>query len=97
MGWYGASLALRLQPSDLFYAALRGEVLRDADGLMTATGRDTLLGTATLTLGLRATSHLLVMLDNRVDVANAELFQKGVRDTSRLQATTTLGANVTTR
>ncbi|MBI4955034.1 MAG: outer membrane beta-barrel protein [Myxococcales bacterium] len=97
VGWYGASLALQLRPTELFYAALRGEVLRDPDGLMTATGRDTLLGTATLTLGLRATSHFLVMIDNRVDVANAELFQKGVRDTSRLQATTTLGAIFTTR
>ncbi len=87
--WYGAAVYGRYAISDMFAGAVRGEWLRDDDGQLTR--QPLTLWTGTLTLEAAVNKYLLIRLDNRADVANESVFQKGLSDTSKTQFTSTLG------
>lgn len=101
MTLYGGMLVGRYALSDVFAAALRGEVYADPQGYTFAgyVARPDATGgfpryaieTGTLTLEVVPTPNLVVRLDNRVDVANEYIFRLGLRDTARMQVTSTMG------
>ncbi|MBI5537324.1 MAG: porin [Deltaproteobacteria bacterium] len=100
--WMGAALAGRFAFSDTWAAALRGELFRDNDGLMTGavdaqgSPADLKLYTGTLTLEAKPSEWMIVRLDNRVDVASQEVFRKEVNGgASKTQFTSLLGVVIT--
>lgn len=95
--WYGANLAIRYVIADPFQATLRGEVFHDEhndivgqSGLVPMGTASTTLESGTLTLSYVIASHYMLMLDNRLDLANSALFATA-NSTSKTQFTTTLG------
>ena len=88
--------------SDMFAASVRGEYYADPQGYTTnfyvPRAADTNLNfkSFTLTLAGTPTPNLVIKLDNRIDMANDDVFQKKLRDTSKTQFTTTLGLVATT-
>jgi len=96
---YGGNLVIRYNFTDAFNAALRGEWYHDehADTLGIAGGPSTDLEDGTLTLTYGIGTHLAFMLDNRLDVANQSIFQKGTTETSKTQWTTELGVIASTK
>lgn len=95
VSWYGVMLGARYRFLEWLAAAARVEYLGDPDGR--ATGTDDLsLFSATLTAEARITDHVIVRLDNRLDVGNKEVFREGVDGSSKTQFTTTLGVVFTT-
>jgi hypothetical protein len=94
--WYGLNLALRYMFDDAWAAALRGEYYADPQGFTTLTNQDTKVGDLTVTAAFTPTRHLIVKLDNRIDIANESVFQSGVTGRSKTQITTTLGIVGTT-
>ena len=106
--WYGAALLTRMQLSETWAVALRGEYLADPDGRALAFTRpdgaaltDTALGSATLTIEARPTDNLILRLDSRGDFVldaapDKEIFREKVRGSSDKLFTTTLGVVVTT-
>jgi len=106
--WYGAALLARMQLSEVYAVAARGEYFKDADGrtlrLASADGelvKDTELASATLTFEARPTENLILRWENRGDFAlNADpskkIFQEKERDSSDKLFTSTLGVVVTT-
>jgi hypothetical protein len=99
---YGANLAIGYQASDAFHATLRGEYFHDEHGDslgVTPPGTDSVnVEDVTLTLQYTIASHLALMLDNRIDIADNPYFVKGaLSDTSKNQFTTTLGVIASTK
>ncbi len=93
--WYGAAILARYSFSRVFAAGLRGEYVRDDDGLLTvidptAPPLPLTLYTGTLTLEAAPHKLLLIRLDNRLDVANESVFAT-LHGTDKTQWTTTLG------
>jgi Putative beta-barrel porin-2, OmpL-like. bbp2 len=101
--WWGVNLGIKYVVADPFAIALRGEFFNDNHGGIvafnpTSTETKTTLESATLTLSYVAASKLTLMLDNRIDIANSEIFAgtsgPGV---SKTLFTTTLGAIIATK
>jgi hypothetical protein len=92
---WGVNLVARYNFSDAFNAALRGEYFSDkhADLIGTTSDFD-----ADLTLTYGIGTHLALMLDDRLDVANDAIFA-GNSDgsTTKTQFTTTLGVIASTK
>ncbi len=105
--WYGANLAARYQFTDQFQGTLRGEYFHDEHGDIVGVGPDTSntstppgsnIESGTLTLGYTIASHLYLMLDNRIDVADSSLFTTSTHpNNSKTQFTTTLGIVAATK
>ncbi|MCC6900119.1 MAG: outer membrane beta-barrel protein [Polyangiaceae bacterium] len=105
--WYGAALLTRMQLSESWAVALRGEYLADPDGRAlsyTLPGgarlEDTALASATFTVEVKPTDNLILRLENRgdfvLDASDKQIFREKVRDSSDKLFTTTLGVVVTT-
>ena len=91
VSWFGAELLARYAFSEMWAAAVRGEYIKDKDGLVTAPNTKGLsLLTGTLTLEAAPHKNLVIRLDNRLDLADAEVFST-LHATSKTQFTTTLG------
>ncbi len=108
------ALGARYALSAAWAVAARGEYLRvtgeEVDGQPALSAEhfplgvpDLSLASATLTLELRPTDHLILRLENRADFAldahssaSTRVFAKEVRDAADSQITTTLGVVVTT-
>ncbi len=112
--WWGVNLGIKYVVADPFAIALRGEIFGDNNSQIltgpVATTASSLPSTTvesvTLTLSDVVASHLTLMLDNRVDIANNAIFAgKTVNDVgdpasvsfSKTQWTTTLGAIIATK
>jgi putative OmpL-like beta-barrel porin-2 len=105
--WYGANLAIRYQVTDPFAVTLRGEYFHDEHGDIVPPFSDTTSTVAppssnvesgTLTLSYVIASHLSLMLDNRIDVADSSIFQTDVHaNNAKSQFTTTLGVIAATK
>jgi putative OmpL-like beta-barrel porin-2 len=99
--WYGVNLAAKFVVADPFAIALRGEYFGDNHGNIIA--GDTSQGSsnvesATLTLSYVVASHLTLMLDNRVDIANGKIFPTLTPGNfEKTLFTTTLGAIIATK
>jgi len=96
VAWYGGNLAVQWKPRDGWQSAVRSEYFVDADGYMTGLGKRTAVTSGTVSLGYAPTKHLLIKVDQRLDVANDAVFRRGLDDTSTTQMTTTLGLVATT-
>ncbi|MCK6533910.1 MAG: porin [Polyangiaceae bacterium] len=105
--WFGAALLTRMQLSETWAVALRGEYLADPDGralAYTLPGgarlKDTELASATFTVEAKPTDNLILRLENRgdfvIDASDKQIFREKVRDGSDKLFTTTLGVVVTT-
>ncbi|HTB73162.1 MAG TPA: outer membrane beta-barrel protein, partial [Polyangiaceae bacterium] len=100
--WYGVNLGIKWVAADPFAIALRGEFFSDNHGGIVpdvaTVGARSNVESATLTLSYVAASKLTLMLDNRVDFANSDLFAgtSGPGVTKTL-FTTTLGAIIATK
>jgi hypothetical protein len=101
--WYGANLAIRYIIADPFQATLRGEFFSDKHGTIVPNasghaGDSTTIESGTLTLSYVIASHFMLMLDNRIDVADSTIFPKSPTETpSKTQFTTTLGVIASTK
>jgi Putative beta-barrel porin-2, OmpL-like. bbp2 len=102
--WYGANLAVRYQVSDPFQITLRGEYFHDEKGDIVPPFTDassagkTNIESGTLTLGYTIASHLAIMFDNRIDIADSSIFQTGVHpNNAKTQFTSTLGVIASTK
>jgi hypothetical protein len=101
--WYGANLAIRYQVTDPFQITLRGEYFHDEHSDIVGTESTTLGPTTnveagTLTLGYVIASHLSLMFDNRLDVADQSLFTTSTHPgNAKSQFTTTLGIIASTK
>jgi hypothetical protein len=105
--WYGANLAIRYQVTDPFAVTLRGEVFHDEHGDIVVPGPDSTSGSSpkgstlesgSLTLMYVIASHLSLMFDNRIDIADSSIFQTDVHlNNAKTQFTTTLGVIVATK
>ncbi len=94
--WWGADLTLRAKLHALAFVGVRGSYVRDRDGFLVGTGRDTRIASGTLTLGYTPTPNFMVKLEPRVDRCNEDAFLVGHDDTSRWQSTVILGVVATT-
>lgn len=94
--WWGADLTLRARLNALTFVGLRGSYVRDRNGFLVGTGRDTKIMSGTLTLGVTPTPNLMFKLEPRIDRTNEDTFLVGTKDTSRNQATIILGVVATT-
>lgn len=91
VSWFGAAVLARYAFSDVWAAAVRGELLRDKDGQISAPNTNPLtLYTGTLTLEAAPHKNLIIRLDNRLDAADEAVFST-IHTTSKTQFTTTLG------
>jgi hypothetical protein len=105
--WYGVNLGIKYVVADPFAIAVRGEYFGDHKGFVVAPVPDssstspttsTSIESATLTLSYVVASHLTLMLDNRVDIANSQIFasSSGPSDVKTM-FTSTLGAIIATK
>jgi Putative beta-barrel porin-2, OmpL-like. bbp2 len=101
--WWGVSLAGRYQIRDQWAVALRGEVLGDPDGRVTAADDPYIVGvedltllSATLTVDFAPTPGLLIRLDNRLDHGSDAVFPRRLRSYESNAVTSTLGVVVST-
>ena len=92
--YYGLSLAARYTFVYWFAAAIRGELLRDEDGVFY--GAPTNLGTATATLEFSPleTRNIIFRLDNRFERASQPIFPEGGGSMSDAWFSTVLGVVV---
>ena len=90
--WYGVLVGARVAVVDEFGVAVRGEYFRDTHGFINPYSQyaQNLFG-GTLTLDYLPSDFLTIRLDNRLDWSSREIFNKGVRDTTGVQVTSTLG------
>ena len=100
--WYGVNLGIKYVVADPFAIAVRGEYFSDNHGgivpNVATPGTRSNVESATLTLSYVAASKLTLMLDNRVDFANSELFAgTSGPEVSKTLFTTTLGAIIATK
>lgn len=106
--WYGAALLARMQLSETWATAVRGEYFVDKDGRALNYQLDggnlltnTKLASATLTIEARPSENLILRLENRGDFVleaspDKDIYREKVRDKSSTLFTTTLGVVVTT-
>ena len=97
--WYGVNLAIRYQVADPFSIVLRGEYWGDRHGNVVAHGPghdSTVIESGTLTLNGVIASHYTLMLDNRIDAANADIFAT-THGVAKTQFTSTLGIIASTK
>lgn len=94
--WWGSDVTVRAKVHALAFIGLRGSYIRDRNGFLVGTGRDTRVASGTLTLGYTPTPNFILKLEPRVDRANEEDFLVGTDGASRTQATLTLGLVATT-
>jgi hypothetical protein len=101
--WWGLSGAGRYQINTEWAGALRAEVYSDPDARATAGDdpyivdvADLMLYTLTLTAEVAPVPNLVLRIDNRLDLSNEDVFQKGLRTYEGQQFTSTIGAVVTT-
>lgn len=95
--WVGAALYARYALTPQWAGAIRGELLNDPDGQITAPNTKAVsLYTGTVTLEYSPVSKLLVRLDNRIDAASEAVFAAKLDGTAKSQFTTTLGLVVKT-
>jgi Putative beta-barrel porin-2, OmpL-like. bbp2 len=100
--WYGVNLGIKYVVADPFAVAVRGEYFSDNHGgiipNVATPGTRSNVESATLTLSYVAASKLTLMLDNRVDFANSEVFTgTSGPDVTKTMFTTTLGAIIATK
>lgn len=89
--WWGAALLAQQRFSRLFRGALRGELVGDADGLLSGVPDMTWV-TATLTLDAILGQALLIRLENRLDYTTEPYFLQGDNaGLEKTQLTTILG------
>lgn len=92
VSWSGAALLARYAFTDIWAAAVRGEVVFDRDGQISAPNVAPLsLYTGTFTVEAAPHKMLLIRLDNRVDAGDRDVFKQGASGTASAQFTTTLG------
>ncbi len=97
VSWVGAAFYARYALTPEWAGALRGEVLNDPDGQITAPNtKPVSLYTGTVTLDYSPVSKLLVRLDNRIDAATEAVYAAKLTGTAKSQLTTTLGVVVKT-
>lgn len=90
--YYGVLLGARLAVIDEFGVAARGEYFHDSNGYISGfAGEEMELVGGTLTLELLPADFLTLRLENRLDWASKQIFDKNVRDHGGYQFTTTLG------
>lgn len=96
--FWGLAAMGRLQLTEQWAGALRGELFSDPDGRVTNDGDlyvfaqpDLMLYSATLTIEVEPAQGLLFRLDNRLDAANEDVFPSKVRTYGSTQFTSTLG------
>jgi hypothetical protein len=92
--WLGGFLSARYAFTKRWALAGRGEYFQDVDGLLTLTGRNTVIGTGTVNVDFAPVEYLLIRLEQRVDHSNNPLYQRGPSSMSRTMITTTLGVVV---
>ncbi len=99
--WYGVNLEGKFVVADPFAIALRGEYFGDNHGAIipgATSGGSSNVESGTLTLSYVAASHLTLMLDNRIDVANEKIFPTLTPgNLEKTLFTTTLGAIIATK
>lgn len=90
--YYGVMLAARVAVLEQFGVAARGEYFHDPKGFISGYSdvEMNLVG-GTLTLELLPADFLTLRLDNRLDWASKQIFDKELRDKGGYQFTTTLG------
>jgi hypothetical protein len=95
--YYGVMLGARVAVVDEFGVALRGEYFHDTKGFLVAKYPEQKfnLWGGTLTFDYLPSDFLTIRMDNRLDWADHQIFNKGVRDDASdligTQFTTTLG------
>ena len=90
--YYGVLLGARLAIVDAFGVAARGEFFHDSNGYISGfAGEEMNLVGGTLTLELLPADFLTLRLDNRLDWASKQIFDKELREQGGYQFTTTLG------
>jgi hypothetical protein len=90
--YYGVLLGARLAVVDAFGLAARGEFFHDSNGYISGfPGEEMNLVGGTLTLELLPADFLTLRLDNRLDWASKQIFDKELRERGGYQFTTTLG------
>jgi hypothetical protein len=90
--YYGVLLGARVAVIDEFGVAARGEFFHDSNGYISGfAGEEMNLVGGTLTLELLPADFLTLRLDNRLDWASKQIFDKDLRDQGGYQFTTTLG------
>jgi hypothetical protein len=96
--WYGVNLAIRYQVADPFSIVLRGEYWGDKHGnIVPAPGHSsTSIAAGTLTLNYVIASHYTLMLDNRIDAANGDIFPT-THSAAKTMVTSTLGIIASTK
>lgn len=70
--YWGVSLAAGMPFSETFSAAIRGELLGDPDRFFGATYES--LATGTITLDYHPSPHVIIRLDNRIEIADEGTF-----------------------
>ncbi len=90
--YFGVLLGARVAVVEQFGVAARGEYFRDSAGFISGYPKYSMdLVGGTVTLDYQPSDFLTIRLDNRLDWASREIFNKGVRDHVGSQFTTTLG------
>jgi hypothetical protein len=90
--YYGVLLGARVAIVDAFGVAARGEFFHDSNGYISGfAGEEMNLVGGTLTLELLPADFLTLRLDNRLDWASKQIFDKRLREQGGYQFTTTLG------
>lgn len=92
--YWGVLLGARVAVLEQFGIAARGEYLSDPDGLLSGyfdRREEIELVSGTLTLELLPADYLTIRLDNRLDWASKQIFNKQIRELTGTQFTTTLG------
>ena len=90
--YFGVLLGARVAVIDAFGVAARGEFFHDSNGYISGfPGEEMNLVGGTLTLELLPADFLTLKLDNRLDWASKQIFDKELRDAGGYQFTTTLG------
>jgi hypothetical protein len=90
--YYGVMLAALVAVVEQFGVAARGEYFHDPQGFISGySDVEMNLVSGTLTLELLPADFLTLSLDNRLDWASKQIFDKDLRDKGGYQFTTTLG------
>jgi hypothetical protein len=92
--YWGVLLGARVAVVDAFGVAARGEFVSDPEGFLSGyydRSEEIQLVSGTLTLELLPADYLTLRLDNRIDWSSKEILNKGIRELTGTQFTTTLG------
>ncbi|QQR88718.1 MAG: porin [Myxococcales bacterium] len=88
--WWGVMVGARYSFVDSFALALRGEYFSDKDAFLLGVA-DLDLITGTLTLDYQPSKHLIIRLDNRVDMASNNIYPRGTNQLEQLSVSSVLG------